>query len=285
MGKIRVKTLGDDQEERKQKERIKARREGKKAQKAHVKGVGLKGGQQVAVMEGTELKPEVKELLTQTPEGIVKEKNTRKIKIRARSKRYKAALGLIDKKTYYDINKSIELLKKTSLTRFDGTVEAHFNLNPELFTKDKKSLSGSVTLPHGTGKKRRIVIADENIIDNISKGKIEFDVLLAVPSLMPKLAKVAKILGPRGLMPNPKNGTVTQDPEKRVQELEGGKMTWKTEPEQPVIHQAIGKVSFTDQQLVENIKTLLASINKSKIVKLTLSSTMGPGIKVDINSV
>jgi large subunit ribosomal protein L1 len=160
----------------------------------------------------------------------------------------------------------------------------HVNINPAILTKEKKSLSGSVNLPHGTGKKRIIVIADEALIEQVQKGKIEFDVLVAHPSMMAKLARVARILGPKGLMPNPKNGTVTPTPEKRVTELAGGEINWKTEPDQPVIHQAVGKVSYTPDQLEENIRALVKVIGTGKIAKLTLSSSMGPGIKVATNS-
>jgi len=164
-------------------------------------------------------------------------------------------------------------------------VELHVNLNPLTLPKDKKSLNGSVNLPHGTGKKRIIAIADEALLEKVQKGVIEFDVLVAHPSMMPKLARVAKILGPKGLMPNPKNGTVSPTPEKRAKELEGGELNWKTEPDQPVIHQMVGKVAFEDKQLIDNIKALVNSINTSKIAQLSLNATMGPGIKVDVTSV
>ena len=173
-------------------------------------------------------------------------------------------------------------LEKTARVKFDPTVEVHVNLNPATLPKDKKNLSGTVTLPHGTGKKRVIAIADEALIERVQSGTIDFDVLVAHPSLMPKLAKVARILGPKGLMPNPKNGTVTPNPEKRAKELSGGELAWKTEPDQPVIHQSVGKASFSTTQLSENITSLISSVTASKILKLTLSSSMGPGIKVDL---
>ncbi|MEK7166492.1 MAG: 50S ribosomal protein L1, partial [Patescibacteria group bacterium] len=169
-------------------------------------------------------------------------------------------------------------------TRFDATVEAHFAINKELLTKEKYTLSGRTILPHGTGKKKIVKIADDDLIAKIASGVIDFDILVSPPELMPKLAKVARILGPKGLMPNPKNGTVSPDPQKRAKELEGGEINWKTEPDQPLIHHAVGKVSFTPKKLSENILSLVKSIDKNKLVKLTLSSSMGPGIKVDLST-
>lgn len=289
MGKIRVKTLGDETHEKEQSERAEKRREAKalKKGKAHIKGVGLKGGQQIKVMEGVELKPEVEALLKGETPAPAEEKKapSKKRRVKVRSKRYQGLTGQVDKTKSYDVKEAIKLLKKTSTTKFDGTVESHLNLNPALFSKDKSNLSGSVVLPHGTGKKRRVAIATEELIDMVANDKIDFDVLVAHPSLMPKLAKVAKILGPKGLMPNPKNKTVTADPEKRAQELEGGEVNWKTEPSQPIIHQPIGKVSFTDAQIEENLIALIKSVGTGKIAKLTVNATMGPGIRVDVNTI
>lgn len=296
MGKIRVRTVGDEQTEKAQQQEAKVRRETKKFKKevaseikeskTHVKGVGLKGGQQVKVIEGVELTPEVEKLLNETPEELEKEqKKSKKVVTRIRSRRYKKITAFVDKKKLYGLKEAVVLLKKTSTVKFDATVETHININSAILDPDKPSLNGTVNLPHGTGKKHVIKIADEALIEKVSKGQIDFDIVVAHPSMMPKLAKVARILGPKGLMPNPKNGTLSPDPEKRAKELEGGEITWKTEPDHPVIHQIIGKVSFADNQLEENLKALVKSISASKIVKLTLSSSMGPGIKVDVTSI
>lgn len=283
MGKIRIKTIGDESTERAQTEEAKKRRLEKKIkkEKEHVKGVGLKGGQQIKMMEGVELTPEVEKLISKPEDEATKK--VRKAKTKVRSKRYKKALSQIDRNKYYDIKKAITLIKSTSTTSFDATAEAHINLSGKI-PKDKKTLSGAVNLPHGTGKKRIIAIATDELISRVSNGKIDFDILIAHPSIMSKLAKFAKILGPKGLMPNPKNGTISQEPEKRAKELEGGEITWKTEPSQPIIHQAIGKVSFTEDQLMENLTALVNSIGVSKISKINLSSTMAPGIKVEVTS-
>ncbi len=296
MGKIRVRTLGDESQEKAQKQEAKNRKVAKdiKKGKAHTKGLGLKGGQQIAVVEGDQLKPEIEAMLHEGSElsGVEEKKSVKggsassgkKIVKKLRSRRYKQISAFVDKRKSYPLEIAIELLKKTANTKFDATVEAHINLNPEMLSAENKGLSGSVNLPHGTGKQKIVAIADENLIKKIEAGKIEFDILVAHPSIMPKLAKFARVLGPKGLMPNPKNGTVSENAEKRAKELAGGETQWKTEPKNPLIHFSIGKVSFKGDKLQANIKSLIKSIGTNKILKFTLSSTMGPGICVDVGS-
>lgn len=296
MGKIRVKTIGDEAFEAEQAEKDKKRREAKKAKKnlssetltkggkAHVKGVGLKGGQQVSVMEGVELKPEIAALLKNEVKAEEKPVKVKKVKAKVRSKRYQLLRQLVDRTKFYPLKDALKLLVKTANTRFDATVETHININPATLPPDKPSLSGFVTLPHGTGKQRKIVIVTEEILQNIAAGKINFHVLVTHPQFMPKLAKFAKVLGPKGLMPNPKNGTITATPEKRAKELSGGEIQWKTEPDHPVIHQIIGKVSFGEDKIKENLTKLVKAVSLGKIAKITLSSSMGPGIKVDLQT-
>jgi len=286
MGKIRAVAMGDEKEEKEQKRRAEARRQTKDSKKSKVEGVGLKGGERVAVVEGTDIKPEFKKLIDEVESGESPEESKKKAskekKIRVRSKRYVEKSSLVDKNKLYPVVDAIGLMKQTSLTKFDGTVELHVNLNPQVLG-DKKDLRGSVTLPHGTGKEVKVVIADDKILDEVTAGKINFDILVAHPSMMPKLAKVARILGPKGLMPNPKNGTVTPDPEKRAKELSHGQVNFKTEPDQPLIHMIVGKVSFDDKKLVENINAVLKAVGTSKISKATIAATMGPGVKIAIN--
>lgn len=283
MGKIRVAKLGDEKAEKEQHRKADARREAKKAKKQKVEGVGLKGGERVAVMEETEIKPEFKKLVEEVEKGNeVKESPQKKRKARVRSKRYQEIAALVEKNRFYPLTEAIELLKKTSMTKFDGTVEIHVNLNKSSLG-GKNDLRGSVSLPHGTGKKITVAIADEKIIADIAAGKIEFDILVAHPSMMSKLAKVARVLGPKGLMPNPKTGTVTENPENRVKELSSGQVNFKTEPDQPVIHMSVGKVSFEGKKLEENIEAVLTAVGRNKILSATLSSTMGPGIKLAIS--
>ena len=282
MGKVRVAKLGDEAQEKKLAKRAQARRQTKKSKKEHVEGVGLKGGERVSVVEGTQIKDEYKKLVEEVEEGVApgeKKPSKKSRKVKVRSKRYQELAKLVDKTKQYSLSDALKLVKQTSMTKFDGTVEIHINLNP-LSLGEKKEMRGSANLPHGTGKQVRVVIADDAIVAQVETGKIEFDILVAHPSMMPKLAKIARILGPKGLMPNPKTGTVTPDPEKRAKELSHGQVNFKTEPDQPIIHMSIGKVSFEEKKLADNVNAVLDAIGRGKIARVTLSPTMGPGVKI-----
>src|SRR3990167_9610290 len=262
MGKIRLKVVGDEQQEREQKQKAKARKEGKRAQ---VKGVGLGGGQRITAV-GISEEEIAKELEGKVPEisGVSKvseaehkteekkSKKGKKSKARVRSKRHTGNSSIIAKKTAYPISAGIDLLRKFKKSNFDETVELHINTR-------QKGISGQVTLPHGTGKKLRIAIANDDLISEIEKGKIDFDILVAEPSMMEKLAKVARILGPKGLMPNPKSGTISDKPDTVVEKLSAGQITFKTEAQFPLIHMSVGKVSFDDSKLAENIQSVISA--------------------------
>jgi large subunit ribosomal protein L1 len=286
MGKIRVAALGDESQEKEQKRRAEARRQTKDSKKTKVEGVGMKGGERVAVVEGTDINPEFKKLIEEVESGEKPEQSAKKAKkakkVRVRGKKYVEMASLVEKNKLYPLTDAVSLVKKTSFTKFDGTVELHINLNTASMG-DKKDMRGSVSFPHGTGKQVRVVVADDGVINDITAGKINFDILVAAPSMMPRLAKVARILGPKGLMPNPKNGTVTEDTAKRVKELSHGQVNFKTEPDQPLIHLTVGKVSFSEKQLEENVEAAITAIGNSKIAKATLTSSMGPGIKIAVN--
>jgi len=284
MGKVRKVAMGDVELEKKQHKRAEVRREAKKLKKAKVEGVGLHGGERTAVVEGTELKAEVREILEKVEGGeaekrLPEKKRKKPSGQKPRSKKYQAVRALVDKTKNYPLDEALPLVKKTSYTKFDGTVELHINLRPEVLG-EKKDVRGTVRLPHGTGKQVRVVVADDAVLSEIEAGKINFDILVAQPAMMPKLAKVARILGPKGLMPNPKTGTVTEDVEKKAKELSTGLTNYKTEPEQPIIHMSVGKISFEDKQLVENILAVIDAIGRGKIGKVSISATMGPGIWV-----
>jgi large subunit ribosomal protein L1 len=190
-----------------------------------------------------------------------------------RSKQYKAVRSKIDRTKTYDPFAAIELVKKLSYSKFDGTI------NVDLTVREV-GLNKEITFPHSTGKKRVVEIATEKTLAKIEAGNIDFDVLLATPQMMAKLTKYARVLGPKGLMPNPKNGTLTTNPEQRATELQGGIQTLKTEKKAPVIHATIGKTNMDTQELVENLKALLAAF-KTRVVKVTVSATMSPGVKVE----
>ncbi|MBI3955672.1 50S ribosomal protein L1 [Candidatus Gottesmanbacteria bacterium] len=285
MGKIRVATLGGG-EEKEQRRRADARRQTKKSKKEKVEGLGLHGGERVAVVEGTDIKPEFKKLVAEVEEGEKQEarsdkKKTKKAK--ERSRRYKEVARLVDRTKLYPLAEAISLVKKTSLTKFDGTVELHVNLNPASLGDTKGDFRGSVSLPHGTGKEVKVVIADDAVLGAIESGKIDFDVLVAHPSMMPRLAKLARILGPKGLMPNPKTGTVGENPERLALSLSKGQINFKAEPGNPIVHLGVGKISFEDKKLMENIEAILSAIGRGKIARATLAPTMGPGVKVAIS--
>jgi len=284
MGKVRHVSLGDEESEKEAKRRADARRQTKASKKSKVEGVNLKGGERTVLVEGTDIKPEYKKLIEEVESGETpeesKKKSTKKktVKAKIRSKRYQEVMKMVDKTKLYPLTDAVSLVKQTSLTKFDGTVELHVNLNP-LSLGEKKDYRTGVSLPHGTGKEVRVAIADDAIIEEITAGKINFDVLVAHPQMMSKLAKVARTLGPKGLMPNPKTGTVTPDPEKRAKELSSGQVNIKTEPGNPIIHMPIGKVSFADKDLIDNIEAVLKALS-GKVAKVSLSATMGPGVKV-----
>src|SRR3989344_7871157 len=222
-------------------------------------------------------------------------------KEKPRSKKYKQSLLFSDEKSQdtssldrnksYPISEAIEIVKKVSYTKFEGTLEAHINTA-------QTGIRGLVSLPFASGKKLTILafgkdaetsgadkIGSDEILEEINKGKVDFDLLVTTPEWMPKLAKVAKILGPRGLMPNPKSGTITSDLKKTVESFMSGKTEYKTEPKAPVIHLGLGKLTQPTEELSANIKTLLQTLGKSRVKKVSLSPTMGPSVKLDLSSI
>ena len=278
MGKIRIKTFGLPEDEEQEKKKAKEKREAKKLTKAP----GLKGGERVVSVGPSE------EELTKTIEAETKseeeksssakaskDKKEKFAKERTRSQRYQASALVLDRSKIYPLSDALELLAKFQKTKFDGTVELHVNTN-------QSSISASVILPHGTGKKVRVAVTDDKLISEIEGGRIDFDILLAKPDMMPKLARVAKILGPKGLMPNPKNGTITDKPEDLIKKYEGGQINIKTETKAPLIHLTVGKVSFGEKKLADNIESIIGAIKKENIQKIVLKSTMSPGIKIKL---
>lgn len=290
MGKIRIKALGIEEVEKEQKEKAKRRQEGKKLAK------GAHGGERLVAMEPSEEELErlsvIGSQLSDSDEPV--DRSTGKLKTdkqaaenrkqktdtrkpRQRGRRYTNSLIKVDKTKLYPLPEAISLVKKFNGVKFDQTVELHINTI-------EKGVSGQLTLPHGSGKKVRVAIADDAILASIEKGIINFDVLLSSPSMMPKLAKVAKILGPRNLMPNPKNGTISENPERLALSFAKGQVNFRSESQAPIIHAIVGKVSFKENQLEENITAFLTAVGRSKIKNVTLKSTMSPGIKIDFSN-
>ncbi len=277
MGKIRVKTIGDDSEET-EKKKSDVKRAEKKARSASEDKASeaTEEPEKKAEINEPEVKQEAQQpeeqAKTETPK---KEKKSKFAKKRKRSANYAAKVMEIDKKKTYSLQEAIELLRKVKMAKFDETVELHINTT-------ESGISGLVKLPHGTGKEIKVAVADDEVIAQVEKGKINFDVLIADPSMMPKLAKVAKFLGPRGLMPNPKNGTISEDPQEAMKKFQGGQISFKTEAKNPLLHVSVGKTSFKDEQLSQNIQTLIAAVKKDRIAKVILKSTMSPGIKLAV---
>ncbi len=225
------------------------------------------------------------------------------------AKKYASALEKIDQKKLYTLSEASKLAVETSTTKFDSSVEIHMNLNVDVRHADQ-IVRGTIVLPNGTGKKVRIaafVEADqakeakdagadiaglEDVIEDIKKGKINFDIAIAQPQVMKNLGQIAKILGTKGLMPSPKSGTVTLEIVKAIREIKKGKIEYKTD-KTGIIHGIVGKVSFGAEKIEENLKTFVKAVIDSKpsgakgqyINSIVLTTTMGPGIKIDLSNI
>ena len=226
-----------------------------------------------------------------------------------KSKRYIANAEKVEKAKVYSVEEAIKLVKETANAKFDSTIEVSLNLNLDVKKADQQ-LRGAIVLPNGTGKTKKILVlakgdhakaakeagadfvGEVELITKIEKENwFDFDVIVATPEMMPALGKIGKLLGPKGLMPNPKTGTVTTDVAKAIDEIKKGKVNYRTDS-YGNIHGIIGKASFEDNKLAENLTTFVGVILKAKpstvkgkyVKNISISSTMGPGIKLDVNS-
>lgn len=241
---------------------------------------------------------EIEESIKKGPKPVTRSKLER------RSKTYKKVNEQIEKEKLYTISEAVELLPKLNTAKFVGSAELHIRLGVDPKHADQ-NLRGTVALPHGTGKKVSVavfapadqheaakkagadIVGDETFLEQLEKEVIDFDVLISTPQNMAKLSKYARILGPKGLMPNPKVGTVSADVAKAVTEAKAGKVEYRVD-KQGIIHLAVGKLDFKPAELVSNIETVLKAVREAKpasikgeyILSLTLAPTMGPGIKL-----
>ncbi len=222
-----------------------------------------------------------------------------------RGKKYQEALKLVDRQKRYSLEEAVELVKKTNVAKFDATVEVSFKLNIDP-RKAEQNLRGAVSLPNGTGKTVRVLViakdakakealaagadyaGDAEYLEKIKEGWFEFDTIIATPDMMGELGKLGRVLGPKGLMPNPKTGTVTMNIEQTVKEFKAGKVEYRTD-KVGNIQVPVGKVSFANDKLAENVMAIYKQMVRIKpqtvkgvyIQNLTITSTMGPGIKVE----
>nr|WP_072513948.1 50S ribosomal protein L1 [Ndongobacter massiliensis] len=222
-----------------------------------------------------------------------------------KGKKYIEAAKLVDRAKEYDPSEAVELVKKTAVAKFDETIELHIKLGVDSRHADQQ-VRGTVVLPHGTGKNVRVAVfakeakaqealeagadfAGEDLIERVQKENwLDFDTAIATPDMMGQVGRIGRILGPRGLMPNPKTGTVTMDVAHAVREAKAGKVEYRTD-KQNIVHVLIGKASFSEEQLRENLRTIMAAIVKAKpasskgryLRSVTLTSTMGPGIRLN----
>jgi large subunit ribosomal protein L1 len=229
-------------------------------------------------------------------------------RLERRGKNYRKLAGQVEVGKLYSLDDAIALAAHTSPVKFDATIELHINLNVDPRQADQ-NIRATVTLPHGTGKTVRVAVfapadqlekakkagadvaGEDDFLAQLDKEQLDFDILIATPQMMPKLGKYARLLGPRGLMPNPKSGTVTTNIAKAVEEAKAGRVEYRVD-KQAIVHQGIGKVSFGAAKLSENAKTFIASLGSVKptsikgayIKSVAVSSTMGPGVKVDVTS-
>ena len=223
-----------------------------------------------------------------------------------RSKKYNEAASKIEKNKLYTKEEAVKLVKETSISKFDGSIEVAMRLNVDPKKADQQ-LRGAIALPKGTGKEVRVLViakgdnakkaqeagadyvGDVDMIEKIEKENwFDFDTMIATPDMMPLLGKIGRVLGPRGLMPNPKTGTVTMDVEKAITEVKAGRVEYRTDS-YGNIHGVIGKASFSEEDLLENLNAFVANILKVKpatvkgeyVKNISISSTMGPGIKIE----
>lgn len=256
MGKMKTKFVGESEDK-------------EKKEKVHLSG--SKGGEKIKMVDAspTEEAPTI-------DEGQSSEVSKKNKKIeRVRGKKYKDAKAGLDHEKFHKASEAVSLVKKASYSKFDGTMELHIVMK-------KVGVSTQVALPHQAGRVKKVEIATDVTIEKLKEGKVDFDVLVATADMMPKLVPFARLLGPKGLMPNPKNGTLVNDP-KKLNSFSTSIVTLKTEKEAPLIHTVVGKVSQKDEEITENIEAVIKALGGEKqIIRAFIKSTMSPAAKLKI---
>lgn len=261
MGKTKTAFIGESASEDKAK-----KKSSKVADKVHISG--LKGGQRIKSMASDE---PIDNVSDEGGGSNVTEKFSRK---RQHGKTYKELKKKVDRNKLYNLKDAIELVRELSYAKFDSTLELHAVVK-------KTGLLVKVSFPNSTGKEKRVEIASESTIQKLKEGKVDFDVLLSTAEFMPKLVPFAKILGPKGMMPNPKNGTLIKS-ETDAKKFEKNNITIKTEKSAPLVHVAFAKLSMKDEEILQNLKALISGIGEKQIVKAYICSSMSPSVKIDL---
>lgn len=267
MGKTKTAFVGEETES---KNKVKSQKAHQKDEgKVHISG--LKGGQRVKVIEAAQTEEQAQEN-TESPQSP----QSKKLKEKVRGKKYISAKTKVDRDKLYGVVEAVKIVKDTSYSKFDGTIELHMIVK-------KVGTSANVTLPHQAGKQKKVEIASDETVEKLKKGIIDFDILVATATVMPKLVPFARLLGPKGLMPNPKNGTLVAN-DAKAKSFSTGSILVKTEKEAPLIHTVVGKNSQKDEEIVANAEAILKALGGAKqILKAYLTSSMSPSVKLQLN--
>lgn len=257
MGKIRTRFIGDEEVEKKQKHEQKERAARKKEEEEKVEGDT----------------PEVAEVEV-APKKEMKKKGS-KVAKKSRGKKYTEARKKIHDDKVYELDEAVTLLKKIAYAKFPESVELHLNLLAD-------GVKGEVELPFSTGKTVRVAIVDEVLLEKLEKGVIDFDILITHPQFMPKLAKFARTLGPKGLMPNPKAGTVSPNPEEVAKKFAKGTLRFKAEPKAPLMHQMVAKLTSDEKEIAANVVAFIKAVGLKNIKAAFIKSTMSPALQINL---
>ncbi|CAN5131904.1 hypothetical protein BH09PAT1_BH09PAT1_6920 [soil metagenome] len=274
MGKIRTRFIGDEGTEDEQKKDQKERAKRKKMEKI------LHENPEVSdeLVEKKEKDAKEAESKPKSVAAVAAEAKKSTRKAHKRGKKYNEAKKKLDLEKDYEVKEAIEALKKVAFAKFAESVELHLNTN-------KEALKGEIELPHSTGKTVRVAIVNDEVIGKLEQGIIDFDILITHPSFMPRIAKYARTLGPKGLMPNPKSGTVSPNPEEVAKKFEKGTLRWKTEGKAPLIHQMVAKLPSSTDEIAENVVAFIETVGKKNIKAAFIKSTMSPALKLNLESI